>query len=669
MKTLSVFVAGAKNLQPLRLRLKAMANDLNNEFKQNGLDMAVNMVSYENFGDEQGIYNKFITEEADMVLFLVEDRIGQKTEEEYRLAVNCYEKNGHPEHCLLLKEFDEKTEDIAHIEELMSATSNKYYVSYRNPDDLMAKVKSRITELAMKKKKGIKPAVSKKKRMVRSLLIALGVVLALFAAARFASGPVKANYVYFDFEFPNSLEQNGINDTYAEQQLLLAVQEEAGAAQKKVNHILNETAVNDKDWTMAFPKKIKGGRYNKLRNNLRKMLNCHDIKADLHLIESGKTFTNDLFVTDWNDKTYHYSSEINPLEAGQFKEGVASALRKDAAYLSFPFNPVVSVLYDYQFINELLEYQMVSPWNNEVYSALDREVILTDYAKSGLPNAPIAQLLLGNYYESYGLEKGYEKASLTKAIDYYTPLLNDAVIGRWIKDKIDLLQSNVDYAAQAEETNMVELLEQKGAFQTGDCQQLVIVGDEETLLIDSKKHYNAMLYAFEKSADGSWESAFPPFVVHLGVNGFVAPEQKREGDLKTPTGYYGLPFAFGKKNDLNTKFEFMEIGPKHVWVSDTTSSEYNKIVVDKDGKYINNKANEKLYRNDILYDYAVVVDYNMAEPVAVGKGSAIFIHIERFENHRTAGCVSMSRDEIIRLIEWLDSSKKPHIYLTKQIAD
>ena len=79
MKTLSVFVAGAKNLQPLRLRLKAMANDLNNEYKRNGWDIAVNMVSYENFGDEQNIYNKFITEEADMILFLLEDRIGPKT--------------------------------------------------------------------------------------------------------------------------------------------------------------------------------------------------------------------------------------------------------------------------------------------------------------------------------------------------------------------------------------------------------------------------------------------------------------------------------------------------------------------------------------------------------------------------------------------------------------
>ena len=155
MKTLSVFVAGAKNLESLRQRLKAMANDLNNEYKRNGLDITVNMVSYENFGDEQNDYNKFITEEADMILFLLEDKIGSKTEEEYRLTVEMQKKSGRPEHCVFLKDFNVKTDEIAHIEELMSSTSNKYYVCYKNPEDLLSKAKTRITEMTQKKWKSL----------------------------------------------------------------------------------------------------------------------------------------------------------------------------------------------------------------------------------------------------------------------------------------------------------------------------------------------------------------------------------------------------------------------------------------------------------------------------------------------------------------------------------
>ena len=662
MKTISVFIAGAKNLQPLRLRLKALANDLNNEFKQKGLNTSVNMVSYENFGDEQSVYNKFIKEEADMVLFLLDDRMGQKTEEEYKLAVTCHEKNKHPEYCLFLREHEENTEELTHIEEVMRSTSNKYYVTYSNPDELIGKVKSRILELA-DKKNGFLSAPSKRKSKTCRLLTVFCIVVALLFAVRFALGPTKTSFVYFEFEFPNSLMQNGINDTYVQQHLLLSVQEEAIEAQKKLDLILNNPNAKDPTWTLAFPKNIKAGRYNRLRSALRGLFGCHDIRVNLHFIESGDVITNKLFVTDWNDKVYPYATEFTSME-----DGIATTLRNDAAYLSFPFNPIVSVLYDYHFIDELLVYQMVSPWTNEVFAPLDREVILKEYAESGFANASVANLLLGNYYESVGLENGFDKASLKKAVEYYTPLLADPVIGGMMQEKIDYLNSTVNSSNDAEETSLVEDLERSGAIKTDDCRQLIIIGDEETLLVNSKQVYNATLYSFEKDPSGVWKTVFPPFVVHLGIRGFVSPEEKREGDLKTPTGYYALPFAFGKKNDLNTRFEFVEIGKNHVWVSDTTSSEYNRIVVDNEGQYMNNKANELLYRNDHLYDYAIVVDYN-TDPVVVGKGSGIFMHIKRAENHGTAGCVAMTNEEIVKLIEWLDSSKKPHVYFTKNIKE
>lgn len=665
MKTLSVFVAGAKNLQPLRLRLKAMANDLNSEFKQRGLDASVNMVSYENFGDEQRTYNKFITEEADMVIYLLEDRIGKKTEEEYLLTIQNHKKNGRPEYCVFLHEFNERTDDIAHIEELMSSTSNKYYVNYSNTEDLLAKAKTRITDLAMKKK-GFKPALSKKKKNTRRALIAGGALLLLIAAARLVIGPLNTNFISFDFEFPNSLKQKGINSTYAEKQLLHTIQEESINAQQKVNHILNDSIKNNATWNIAFPKTITTGNFQRIRNGLRKLFGCHDLKANLHFIESGNSIQNNLFITDWNDKDYHYSSEINT-DADQFDELIATAFRKDAAYLSFPYNPIVSVLYDYNFLDELQEYQMVSPWQDGAFQTLDREVILTDFAQTHHPNAPIATLLLGNGYESYGLENSFEKNSLAKAIDYYNALKDDPIVAEVMQQKIETLDTYINSASTSNDMNMVERLEKNGAFQTKDCKQMVIIGNEERLVIDGKEHFNATLYTYEKDEDGSWKPVFSPFVVHLGVKGLAEPNEKKEGDLKTPSGYYALPLAFGKKNDLDTKFNFLEISQNHVWVSDTTSSQYNIIVNDVEGKYINTNVNEKLYRNDALYDYAIVIDYN-TNPVVVGKGSAIFMHIERFENHRTAGCVSMSREEIVQLIKWLDSSKNPHVYLSKSLG-
>ena len=664
MRTLSVFVAGAKNLQPLRLRLKALANDLNNEYKRNGWDIAVNMVSYENFGDEQKIYNKFIAEEADLILFLLEDRIGPKTEEEYRLAVEMQKKNGHPEHCVFLNEFDARTDEIDHIEELMSATSNKYYVSYKNPEDLLFKAKTRITELALKKRKSI-VIKRTKKRPLKQILLFLCLLLALAAAFRLAIGSPKSSYVYFEMPgFPKSLEQYGMNEKYFEQQLLHAQQEEALNAQDKINRMLNSTTTPP-DWSINFPATIKAGRFSQIGASLRSMLGCQDLKASLHLIESTDGITSNLFITDWNGKEYKNTAEISTEALKNFDKASSPLILKNAAYLSFPHSPIVSALYDYRIVDELLDYQMVSPWQNEIYTPLEREAFLLEHANSGSPDAKMAYLLLGNYYEYQGIENGYDKTALTKAIDYYAQLMNDDAIEGFVKDKTDILNTYLTTKPASEET-LVDILEAKGAFQTQDCEQLIIITDEESLVIESKQFYKATLYSFEKNADDQWGEAFVPCKVNLSSKGFALPNDKVEGDKKTPTGYYPITFAFGKKNDLTTRLDFIEIGKNHIWISDTTSNEYNTIVNDIDGKYSSNTVNEKLFRNDDLYDYAIVIDYNV-NPIVKGKGSAIFMHIQRNENHRTAGCISLSREDIVQLIEWLDPAKHPHIYLCKQM--
>lgn len=664
MKTLSVFVAGAKNLQPLRLRLKALANDLNNEYKRNGWDIAVNMVSYENFGDEQNIYNKFIAEEADMILFLLEDRIGTKTEEEYRLTVERQKKNGHPEHCVFLKEFDEKTGEIAHIEELMSTTSNKYYVCYNNPEDLLSKAKTRITELALKKWKSLDMKRSKR-RPIRWVIATLCILLVLAAAFRFAIGSPKSNYVYFEMPgFPKNIEQYGMNEKYFEQQLLHTQHDEALQAQDKLNRMLNATTTPP-DWNICFPSTVKSARYNRLRYSLRMMLGCQDLKVALHLIESGDTVTSNLFITDWNGKEYKSTAEISTEELKKQDNSTSLIIRKNAAHLSFPYSPIVAALYDYHFVDELHEYQMVSPWQNEIYTPLEREIFLLDYANSDSPDTKMAYLLLGNFYEYQGLENGYGKTNLTKAIDYYTQLMNDNTIDGFIKDKTDILGTYLATESSSAAT-LVDILETKGAFQTQDCEQLIIIADEESLVVESKQFFKATLYTFEKDSVGQWAEVFASYKVNLGVKGLVSPKDKIEGDLKTPTGYYPITFAFGKKNDLETHLDFVEIGRNHIWVSDTASSAYNTIVVDIDGKYANNQVNEKLFRNDDLYDYAIVIDYNV-NPVVKGKGSAIFMHIQRSENHRTAGCISLPKEDIVNLIEWLNPAKHPHIYLCKQL--
>lgn len=77
MKTVSIFIAGSTVQQAQRVNLKALAIDLNGEFEKKGVQLQV--FSYESFKDNQKDYNDFITARADLVLFIIDGKVGTKT--------------------------------------------------------------------------------------------------------------------------------------------------------------------------------------------------------------------------------------------------------------------------------------------------------------------------------------------------------------------------------------------------------------------------------------------------------------------------------------------------------------------------------------------------------------------------------------------------------------
>ena len=159
--------------------------------------------------------------------------------------------------------------------------------------------------------------------------------------------------------------------------------------------------------------------------------------------------------------------------------------------------------------------------------------------------------------------------------------------------------------------------------------------------------------------DGStWVLVEEEISVNIGKAGFAPPGEKREGDKRTPTGVYALGPAFGYQNDLDSKIEFIELLDNHYWISDSEMENYNTIV-----DYVpESKEVEKMRRNDHLYEYGIVIEYNM-EPAIPQMGSAIFFHVERRPEAPTLGCVSMGKTEMIDLIEWVDPDAKPMVIL------
>lgn len=680
MNVISIFIAGAKNLKEQRLRLKALTNDLNSKYDRMKWKVSLHTNSYENFGDRQDDYNDYITNQADLVIFVLEERIGSKTEEEYLLATNAYKQNGHPEVITFVHAFDERTPEIDHIEKLVNSTTDTYYVDYINTEDLLAKAKDRINNFVEKRLNQNKLYKSKSVWKKGLLYGTLGLLIAflLFVASILFS---QENYLVVTTpDTPASLVKAGMGKDFIIQQIVDGVRETGDSAQLKLEAILNELAqsdvagAQDKE-TDEIPLSLNSDMQNVVKANigntwiwrLRRLLGKHDVRVSVRLVESEHSYLSRITLDTWDGQHDVKTIEAKKKEYTSHQRCALSVVKKSAAYITMAYSPVASTLYDYCPVVEGLEvYQMNSPWHEDLYTHSRRESMLLENSLSDREEAAYSLLLLANFYE-----KGYlEHSSMSmarKACAYYERFLNkNTIYQSEVKAKIGVLESAVKQGNEVAVT-IPNVLIQNGIIPAeSSCKQLIVVTDEETLYAQGTTYYKALLHTFEMKGE-KWTEVFPAYKVNLGVKGMALPDQKKEGDLKTPSGFYPISFAFGYKKDIDTKMDFVVVGKNHVWVCDTISDDYNKMVVDTDGRYKNNIKNEKLLRPDVLNKYAIAIGYNMS-PIIKGKGSAVFMHVERSTNHKTAGCISMPEKKIIDLIKWLDPQMNPCIYISKQLT-
>jgi L,D-peptidoglycan transpeptidase YkuD (ErfK/YbiS/YcfS/YnhG family) len=180
------------------------------------------------------------------------------------------------------------------------------------------------------------------------------------------------------------------------------------------------------------------------------------------------------------------------------------------------------------------------------------------------------------------------------------------------------------------------------------------------LVIDNSSFFptKTNVYAMEKRGD-NWQMAFEPFNAVIGVNGFAEEGEKKEGDGKTPSGIYPLKLTFGYDATIGTKMPYRQAMPDDIWVDDSNSDDYNRWVKKSETRAA---SYELMKRDDNLYKYGVVIEYN-TDPVIMGNGSAIFLHIWKGKGIPTAGCVAVSEENIIKIIEWLDPQASPVIIM------
>jgi L,D-peptidoglycan transpeptidase YkuD (ErfK/YbiS/YcfS/YnhG family) len=141
--------------------------------------------------------------------------------------------------------------------------------------------------------------------------------------------------------------------------------------------------------------------------------------------------------------------------------------------------------------------------------------------------------------------------------------------------------------------------------------------------------------------------------VALGRGGILA--NKREGDGGTPRGTFS-PLRLWWRADRHprprTFLPVRPIRPEDAWCEDPRDRHYNQPI-----RLIRDQPGDRLTREDHLYDFIVEIDHNSAPRIA-GRGSAVFLHLARSNFSPTAGCVSMTKSAMLRLLRRMSPQTK-----------
>ena len=172
--------------------------------------------------------------------------------------------------------------------------------------------------------------------------------------------------------------------------------------------------------------------------------------------------------------------------------------------------------------------------------------------------------------------------------------------------------------------------------------------------------YNCRLAATQQS--------YPCIIGRNGVN--IA---KKEGDGTTPVGTFLVRRFFYRPDKLDAYemkillalqqrgFSVRPLTTGDAWSDDLHSPYYNQWI--ELATFAANKApsHEQLWRNDDIYDIVAVLGYN-DQPIILGKGSAIFLHIAHQLPDKTyqptTGCIALLKPDFLQILSTLSPETK-----------
>ncbi|MCX6061679.1 MAG: L,D-transpeptidase family protein [Campylobacterales bacterium] len=184
-------------------------------------------------------------------------------------------------------------------------------------------------------------------------------------------------------------------------------------------------------------------------------------------------------------------------------------------------------------------------------------------------------------------------------------------------------------------------------------QQLIVVISPEL------NSTSGILQRYEN--EGYWYKVGEVIPVILGRRGLgyssLRQPQKNEGDGRSPAGVFDIGSTFGYTRETNSSMPYFHADETLICVDDINDPFYNKMTLLNPSNPP--KSFETMRRNDDLYRYGAVIEYNRR--AEKGRGSCIFFHLNRPTYTPTSGCTAMDEKPLLELLQWLDPDKNPRL--------
>jgi L,D-peptidoglycan transpeptidase YkuD (ErfK/YbiS/YcfS/YnhG family) len=214
---------------------------------------------------------------------------------------------------------------------------------------------------------------------------------------------------------------------------------------------------------------------------------------------------------------------------------------------------------------------------------------------------------------------------------------------------------------------------------------LTHLGDAGQVVVVSARDWSsnrAVLRTWQRDPAGTWQLVGEPVPARVGRNGFVLADRRRQNSGTSPAGTFAVVSAFGNGPDPGTALGYRVVDRNDWWTYDPRDPKTYNVL---QPRRVATSAWRTSWAEDLSgygaqYRYAAVLGFNLPsgvhrapdgqrvadQPADTRLGGGIFLHVSG--PGATAGCVSVARTEMRRILQWLDPAAGPVLVMGPRSA-